>query len=348
MHPLLKSRTGLISYIAVWMLFGLMLGFVLRVSGGLQAAESASVTLPVIVVLALECLGPWYYLRARPLRSTAPWKLVATYLVAAVSMSAVVGIVTHITVAALRGVFPNLEDRVHPVLPALAVMVILIYLLSIALHYVLFAVESSRQAELLSREAELKALKAQVNPHFLFNALNSISALTSVDPQKARDMCVRLSEFLRNSLRLGERVSIPFSEELSLTRTYLDVEQIRFGKRLRVSQDFDAACASCEVPPLLVQPLVENSIKHGIATLVEGGEIAISGHRMRDSVRLVIENPFDPDAPETRRNGFGLASVRNRLQARYGSGGRLDVQVEKDRYRVIVTIPCDAGPETIE
>ena len=79
------------------------------------------------------------------------------------------------------------------------------------------------------------------------------------------------------------------------------------------------------MPPLLVQPLVENSIKHGIATLVEGGEIAISGHRMRDSVRLVIENPFDPEAPETRRNGFGLASVRSRLQARYGEAGRLDV-----------------------
>jgi two-component system, LytTR family, sensor histidine kinase AlgZ len=168
--------------VAVWLLFGSMIGFVLSVTGQLRARETAAVSLPIVIVLALECLGPWYYLRFRPLRSTAPWKLVATYVLAAISMSAVVGVVVHITVAALSGVFPNLEDRLHPVLPALAGMVILIYLLSIALHYVLFAIESSRQAELLSREAELKALKAQVNPHFLFNSLNSISALTSLDP----------------------------------------------------------------------------------------------------------------------------------------------------------------------
>lgn len=348
MHPLLKTRSGFLSYLAVWVLFGSMFGFVLSITGGLRASEAVSVALPVAVILALECLGPWYYLRARPFRKTAPWKLIATFLFAALCMSAVVMVVVHVTVAALGGVFPKLYERIHSALPALAGMVILIYLLSIALHYVLFAIESSRQAELLSREAELKALKAQVNPHFLFNSLNSISALTSVDPQKARDMCVRLSEFLRNSLRLGERVSIPFSEELALTKTYLEVEQIRFGKRLRVAQDFDPACTACEVPPLLIQPLVENSIKHGIATLVEGGQIAITGRRTHDSVRLVIENPFDPEAPETRRNGFGLASVRNRLLARYGDAARLDIQVNKNHYRVTVTIPCNAQPESAQ
>ncbi len=348
MHPLLKSRSGFLSYVAVWILFGLMFGFVLGVTGHLRGVESASITLPIVIVLALECLGPWYYLRSRALRSTAPWKLVVTFLLAAICMSAVVLVVVHITVTGLNRFFPMLSDRLNPALPALAGMVVLIYLLSIALHYVLFAVESSRQAELLSREAELKALKAQVNPHFLFNCLNSISALTSVDAAKARDMCIRLAEFLRNSLRLGERLSIPFSEELALTRNYLDVEQIRFGKRLRVTQDFDVACTACEVPPLLVQPLVENSIKHGIATLVEGGEIAMSGRRLRDTIRLEIENPFDPDAPETRRNGFGLVSVRNRLQARYGGAANLDIQVDRNRYRVILTIPCDAAREPTE
>lgn len=345
MHPLLKSRSGFLLYLAVWVLFGLMFAFVLSVTGRLRAVESVSVTLPIVVVLALECLGPWYYLRSVPLRSTSIAKLAATYLLTAVCMTAVILVVAHITIAALSRFFQNLEERLHPALPAVGGMVILIYMLSIALHYVLFAVESSRKAELLSREAELKALKAQVNPHFLFNSLNSISALTSVDPARAREMCVRLSEFLRNSLRLGERASILFSEELALTTTYLEVEQVRFGKRLRVTQDFDPACIACEVPPLLVQPLVENSIKHGIATLVEGGEIAMTARRLRDSMRLVIENPFDPEAPETRRNGFGLVSVRNRLHARYGEAARLDIQVEGDHYRVIVTIPCDAQAE---
>jgi LytS/YehU family sensor histidine kinase len=107
-------------------------------------------------------------------------------------------------------------------------------------------------------------------------------------------------------------------------------------------EDMDANCCDCEVPPLLVQPLVENAIKHGIATLVEGGEVAIRGRRLHQFVSLVIENPFDPDAPDTRRNGFGLISVRNRLAARYGNAARLDVQVHGDRYRVALTLPCEA------
>lgn len=342
MHPLFKSRSALLSYIGVWIFFGLMLGFMLAATAHLARVESTVLTVPVISVLAIECLGPWYFLRNLPLGTTPPWKLLATFFIAAFCMAGIVMGTVHLTIAAFGGMFPNLEYRLRPAFPVLASVALLIYLLAIALHYVLFAFESSRRAELLSRDAELKALKAQVNPHFLFNSLNSISALTSVDPAKARDMCIRLSEFLRTSLRLGERLSIPFSEELALTRTYLEVEQIRFGKRLRVMQDFDETCTRCELPPLLVQPLVENAIKHGIATLVDGGEIAMTGRRSRDSVRIVIENPFDPDAPETRRNGFGLASVRNRLQARYGAAARLDIQVDGNTYRVILTVPCDS------
>jgi len=219
----------------------------------------------------------------------------------------------------------------------------LLYLLAIALHYALLAVQSSRQSEILAREAELKALKAQINPHFLFNSLHSISALTTLDPAKAREMCIRLSDFLRSSLRLGERKTIPFTEELALARTYLDVEQVRFGMRLQVVQDIEEGCGDCEVPPMLVQPLVENAIKHGIATLVDGGEISMRGRRSRDTLRFVIENRFDPEAPSTRKNGLGLANVRNRLEARYGSAARLEIEVDQNCYRVVLSLPCSAA-----
>ena len=207
----------------------------------------------------------------------------------------------------------------------------------------MLAIEFSRRAEVLAREAELKALKAQVNPHFLFNSLNSISALTAVDPMKARDMCIRLSDFLRTSLRLGEKAAISFGEELELARTYLEVEQVRFGSRLRVSEQIEAGCADCVVPPLLVQPLVENAIKHGIATLVDGGEITITGKRSANGMEFVIENGFDPDAPTSRKNGLGLRNVRDRLQARFGDAARIDIAVEENRYRVELRLPCGDG-----
>jgi LytS/YehU family sensor histidine kinase len=263
-------------------------------------------------------------------------------LLAAVVLGGLVLLVARGLAAGLAAFFPDLDRRFRPALPVLAGMSILFYLLAIALHYVLLAVESSRKAEVLARESELKALKAQINPHFLFNSLNSISALTAVDAARARDMCIRLSDFLRNSLRLGERITIPFSEELALARTYLEVEQVRFGQRLRVAQDVEEGCGDCDVPPLLVQPLVENAIKHGIATLVDGGEISMRARRSADSLRFVIENPFDPEAPLTRKNGIGLANVRNRLEARFGNAARIEVQVENDRYRVTLSLPCGA------
>jgi two-component system sensor histidine kinase AlgZ len=343
MHPIFRSRTGLLAYLVAWVPFGAMFGFVLTAAGHLRWTESLAVTAPLTVVLAFVCLSPWYSCRFLPLGSTPVWKLLLHHIIAAMCASALVVVVARVLVTSMRGAFPGIDQRLQPAVPVFEEMVGLVYLLSIALHYVMLTIESSRQAEVLSREAELKALKAQVNPHFLFNSLHSISALTSVDPAKARDMCIHLSDFLRSSLRLGERVSIPFGEELALAKTYLDVEQVRFGERLRVKQEFDPACADCEVPPLLVQPLVENAIKHGIATLIEGGEIAISGKRSRDGMRFIIENPFDPDAPSTQKSGFGLSNVRSRLHARYGNAARLEVQVERNRYRVILSLPIEAA-----
>lgn len=343
MHPVFKSRNGFLLYLSLWIPIWLLLTITVSIAGRLAWWPTASLTAPVTLLLAAVCLAPWFTCRAFPLRTTPRTKLITHQFVGAMCASAVVMMFAHFSVLGLGRVFPDLRRGYMSVAPVLAGMIDLIYLLAIALYYVILAIESSRQAELLSRESELKAIKAQVNPHFLFNSLNSISALTTIDPIKAREMCIRLSEFLRASLRLGERNSIPFGEELALTRSYLDVEQVRFGQRLRIRQELDPLCSDCEVPPLLVQPLVENAIKHGIATLTEGGEISITGQCIRDLIRITIENPFDPDAPATRRNGFGLASVRNRLHARYGAAAQLEVDVNQNRYRAMLSLPVNAA-----
>ncbi len=320
-----------------------MLGFILSFSGNLSWQEAAGLTTPVTLFLAFICLTPWYSCRFLPLRSTPAWKLLTNHVMAAVVSSAAVLVLARILSEVLSNFFPDLIRKFPLFAPLLGGMVVLIYFLSIAVHYMVLAFQSSRDAEMLARDAELKALKAQINPHFLFNSLHSISALTTIDPAKARDMCIRLSDFLRLSLRLGEGGDIPFGEELALARIYLDVEQVRFGDRLRVVQDIDPDCADCEIPPLLVQPLVENAIKHGIATMVDGGQISMTGHRSRDAMRLVIENPFDPEAPAARKSGIGLANVRNRLRTRYGNNAKLDIQVESNLYRVVLTLPVESA-----
>lgn len=340
MHPIFQDRNSVLAYLAAWVPLGLMLTNVLKASARLGWLETASVTAPLTVLLLGVCLSPWYLAKALPLNKSSRAKVLGASWIAAMCASTIMMGAVHVILFVANRLYPGLSGRVHAALPILAGMIFLCYLLSIAMHYVLLALETSKRAELLSREAEFKALKAQVNPHFLFNSLNSISALTSVDAAKAREMCIRLSDFLRNSLRLGEKTSIPFGDEMELTSTYLDVEQVRFGRRLRVKQDFAASCAHCVVPPLLLQPLVENAIKHGIAALAEGGEIAMSAQIERGQLRFTVENPFDPDAPAMKKSGFGLVNVRNRLAARYGSAARLEVEVEPNLYRVILSLPC--------
>ena len=344
MHPILKSKNALSGYLVGWILLGTILGLMLKTTSHLSWPETAALTVPISIVLAVICLSAWFVSRSLPFKTTPDWKLALSFALAAMCASALNGAFTHLLVWLGNKWDPGIEQRFLPAAPALGVLACLLYLHAILLHYLIISMETSQKAEILSREAELKALKAQVNPHFLFNSLNSISALTSVDPSKAREMCVALSDFLRSSLRLGESISIPLGQELALTKSYLDVERVRFGERLRVMQRVETGCAECDVPPLLVQPLVENAVKHGIATLSEGGEVSIRGRRWNGQLQVTIENPFDPDAPPALRNGFGLASVRNRIQARYGHAGKLEIEVEQARYRVVLSLPwCQDG-----
>jgi two-component system, LytTR family, sensor histidine kinase AlgZ len=338
MHPILQNWRASLLYLAAWIPLGAVLGLLVSVTAKLTALETAAIITPVTILLAMMCLSPWYACKALPLKSAGTFRLFGQHVLAAMMVSAVVLVAAKITVNALSDVRPGLDMRMRAANPVLAVMVSMIYLLSIALHYVVIEAQTSRRSELLAREAQLRALKAQVNPHFLFNSLNSISALTASNPMLAREMCIQLADFLRTSLRLGERASIPFRDEIELTRMYLGVEQVRFGQKLQIALDVAPACGDCEVPALLIQPLVENAVKHGIALLDRGGEILMLGRMGKDGLRFSIENPYDPAAPASR-SGIGLANVRQRLEARYGTAARIEVEASEDVYRVTLLLP---------
>ena len=195
---------------------------------------------------------------------------------------------------------------------------------------------------MLARDAELKALKAQVNPHFLFNSLNSISALTSSDPAKAREMCILLAEFLRMTLGLGEKTTIPLSEELSLLHRFLAIEKVRFGPRLQMTENIMDDCKNLLIPPLLLQPLVENAVKHGIANLPEGGQVHLAAECENGRLSIVVENTFDPEATPSHRNGMGLANVRQRLDARYSKEASIRVNTTADQFQVNLSLPAES------
>lgn len=337
-------------YMLAWLPVLVLLAFVAKAAGGLAWWQELALLTPACAVFAFACLSPWYLCRALPLHRVGWLNLLSTFGVAAAAGSLVfVGSVKLVSLA-LEGFFPawNSAGADRP-LPLLFGLGMLLYDLSSGLHYAALAAGESRAAEsraaearTLAREAELQALRMQINPHFLFNSLNSIAALATQDGPRARDMCVRLSDFLRSGLGLGDRESIPLAEELALARSYLDVERVRFGDRLRVEEAIDADCEDCGVPALVLQPLVENAVKHGIAGLVEGGTIRLEARRQQGGVCIAIENPFDPDAPAPRRTGLGLAHVRRRLRLRYGEAAVFEPSSREGLYRVVLLLPCDS------
>ena len=349
MHPLFtRNRLGL--YLLAWVPLIATSIYALVVRGPLTWLEATTVAVPVFLFYAFLCLSAWYPCRATPLGKVSFLRLLLTHLSAAVLFSFVWTRASGAFVYAIlsREQLAGLTRQYLPQVNAVFTVGVLLYLLSVAFHYVLIAMEDSRRAEaqaaearILARDAELKALKAQINPHFLFNSLNSISALTSIDPVRARDMCVLLGEFLRMTLELGEKTVVHFSEELDLLQKYLAIEKIRFGERLKTQEAIQEESKACLLPPLLLQPLMENAIRHGIAGLPEGGQVRLSAERHNRRLEILVENSWDPDAPPRRSGGLGLRNVQQRLEARYGKEAGLRVMAEGDLFQVSLSIPLE-------
>lgn len=191
----------------------------------------------------------------------------------------------------------------------------------------------------LSREAELTQLRQQLQPHFLFNSLNSISALTVSQPQKAREMVLQLSDFLRGTIRKDHNQWISLEEELNYLKMYLDIERVRFGHRLEVVFDLEEEVKNMRLPQLLIQPLLENAIKHGLYGVTEDVKIVVQAYKEQNYLMLKIENPFDPVVAAPKGTGFGLSSVDRRLFLLFGRKDLLEAKSADSLFTVILKIP---------
>jgi sensor histidine kinase YesM len=328
-----------------------ILTLLLRGSGGLGWWDAAALGFSIGMFGQLITVPSWYSCRIAPVATTPMWRLLLTHVVGAQILS-FFWLITGIALSHALSYVPELHGIEARFLPRAWIIYgagNVLYLLSIAFHYASRAQEASRDAEtramttsIKAREAELKALKSQINPHFLFNSLNSISALTSIDPSRAREMCILLGDFLRLTLGLGERTSIKFSEEIELLEKYMAIEKVRFGARLTMREEIQEDAKPCMLPPLLLQPLVENAVKHGIANLIDGGEIRLAAQRQNGRLAIVVENSWDPDAPPSRKGGLGLKNVQQRLDARYGKDASLRVNTESELFQVSMTLPAES------
>lgn len=330
MHPVLADRSRLALYLLAWLVLAILLAMLVMEPGRAGLPAAVLVTLPPTLAYAFVCLAAWYPVRAMPLHRARTGPLLATHVVSAAVLSAVWVMALGTWGRTMKT--PLTETRIAAFFVAGA----LLYLLAVAFHYLLAGMEREMGVKMLAREAELKALKAQLDPHFLFNSLNSISSLCTSNPASARTLTTLLAEYLRKSLRLGGAESITLSEELELAASYLAIERIRFGSRLEIAQDIDEHVRNTRIPPLLLQPLVENAVKHGVAHLLEGGVVQISAAPDGRFTRITVENRCDPDRPPQRGEKIGMANTKRRVEM---FEGRIDVAETADHFRVTVWLP---------
>ncbi|MCD6066343.1 MAG: lytS [Bacteroidetes bacterium] len=185
------------------------------------------------------------------------------------------------------------------------------------------------------KEIELNKLKSQLNPHFMFNSMNSIRALVDENPSKAKEAITQLSNILRNTLMMEKNKVIPFQEELSIVNDYLNLEKVRFEERLNFKMNISSAAYAFSVPPLLIQTLVENGIKHGISKLTKGGEILIDASVENGLLQIVIKNTGSYDESHVSETGFGLKNSKDRLQ--YVFGESADISIRNGENNFVIT-----------
>jgi len=343
-----STRRSLVLYLLVWLMLGVLFAGLLIFATGAAWANALLFAIPVTMVYAFATGFSSYYLcRAYPLTE----KRIGAILLVFFFSALISGLVWGAFCVLWNAMLEALEEGIV-IDPALKAMIfglgLMLYGLSAAANYLAIEFQRVRSLErrelelkLMAQEAELRMLRTQIDPHFLFNSLNSISALTSMNPAGARDMTLRLADFFRHSLGLEAHRKVTLEDEATLVTHFLAIEKVRFGARLEVEQHISDEAKHCLLPPMILQPLVENAVKHGIGGLPEGGTVRIDATRVGSILRISVQNDIDEDTGAASGKGIGLVNVRQRLATAYGHEASVNWTREATSFRVELALPAE-------
>ncbi len=348
LNPITKNRNYIVAYIAIWVTIFLAHTFILNffydVDSIISLADSATFNL----LFALLGLNLWYIIRFNLKETLNIFDLLFNHLIVAVIAIAAWITISYFTLIYIFPTETGYREFLNESLPWRVITGIFYYLLFIMYYYVMIYYEDLQekliveaQLQTLVNEAELSALKSQINPHFLFNSLNSISSLTITNPDKAQDMVIKLSDFLRYTLSHDKDETASLKEEFSNLHRYLDIEKIRFGHRLNFSTNIPDKCNDFEIPNMILQPLIENAIKHGVYDSTEEVLVELSCKQDKEHVIIEISNEYDPDSVKKKGEGIGLKNIRKRLQIIYKRQDLFSVSAEKLVFRATLKLPIN-------
>ena len=357
MHPLFRTPDRLIVMLVGWALVSASLSALVGGIEDIPLGHSLAVFAPAYGLWLLFLIPSYYLCRALPLDRGAWTKVLGTQMLILFATGliwALLGQGYALIVASLAESIPALDYFAGAMFTNLVVFAC-VYEFFVLLHYLIIALERGRnleraalRQEILTSKAELRALRATIHPHFLFNALNALANITDSDPAQARHFCLRLADFLRYSVAYADRPTATLGTELEHVENYLSIERERFGERLCTVIEAEQSLLPIAVPSLMLFPLVENAIKHGIDSCIEGGCLELRCGAEDDRLRIEIGNPVDELGHQRQGTGIGLISLRQRLKNRYGDEATLRTHREDGRFIARICLPLPGLAEALE
>ena len=350
LNPISKHRSYLMSFIMVWtVIFGIhtiILNFFYDIPGTISLADSALFNF----LFAIIGYNLWFVIRFNLREKQKTFDLIISHLITGLVVIVIWILINYFLLRGLYGDDKSYLQFLNDSLPWRVISGIFFYMFFIMFYYVMLYYEDLQEKlkvesdlQNLVKEAELTALKSQINPHFLFNSLNSISSLTITDPDKAQEMVIKLSDFLRYSLSHDKNEQTSLAAEIDNLNRYLDIEKVRFGKRLNFVSEVSDKCSKMKIPNMILQPLIENSIKHGVYNSSEEVLVKLKCGIQKDYVFIEISNDYDPEAVKKAGNGIGLSNIKKRLQLIYQRQDLLETIAEKLTFTAKLKFPIDHG-----
>lgn len=345
-NPILKNLRNFFSYIFVWLVITMAYVQVLYFAEKINWTIAITDGLVFNFLLAGLGLSYWYSARYISFESYSIAKIIISHTIGGI-ISVVIWLLTgYIITNFLIDSSLNYTDFFLTNIGWRFLVGILFYFLIIAfynliIYYTNFHEKTLRENELknLVIQAELKSLKFQINPHFIFNSLNSMSALTTIDATKARSMILKLAEFLRYTLVNNDRQKNKLSEELANIKLYLEIEKIRFEDKFDYIEEVSEDSKNATVPNMILQPLFENAIKHAVYESLEKVTLKFRSIVQEDFLNISLENNYDSAGKNNKGSGIGLNNINERLRLIYGLNNLMKVEKSENNFKVNLYIP---------
>lgn len=345
-HPLTSNYRLLGTYVIFWMVIGIFNLILQVIWYNVPLTYSVLDTVSNFVLYPLLGSSIWYSIRYNSLEEVSIGRLIIFHFIAA---SFLCGIWIYISYTIYQPFVKSNDNYLHDALPTKFLAGYAMYAVYLVFFYAVNYYQSLKEKikkeveyKALIREAELQALKSQINPHFLFNSLNSISSLTVSNPEKAQEMVINLSMFMRYSLMHSEKEMVLFSKELDNIKLYLSIEKVRFGRKLNAEFEIDAHCMEAEIPNMILQPLFENAIKYGVYETTDQVTIKTICRCEGNFLEISIVNDYDASTIKRRGEGIGLRNIRKRMEIIYCNPDLMKVIDHKTSFEVQLIIPQKA------